>query len=380
MNGQIEIYYSETGTEVHVKLEKDTLWLTQRQMAELFDKDVRTINEHIQTICKTGELDRESTIRKFRIVRQEGKRQVTRNIDHYNLDMIISVGYRVNSKRGTQFRMWATQRLKDYLVKGYAINEKRLEQKEMEVQHLKTGIQIVSRAIEKEAVDKGYEWLLHYAKGLELLDDYDHEKLDYAGKSKVEAVYLSKAEYQALIDQMIVEFDTSVFGVEKDEGFESAIAQISQGFGDEDFYPTLEEKAATLLYLKSCLRLASSMRARVLFNFFEEGADAGKWEGGANASALPTCSSRSSRKYSLIFIFRMELRESFSSTSLKRDFSSVISGKSSAAIWTIFLTLLRLLASSKILCQLIFDLLLKATNPFGMPAMSTITTPSSLSG
>ena len=249
MNGQIEIYYSETGTEVHVKLEKDTLWLTQRQMAELFDKDVRTINEHIQTICKTGELDRESTIRKFRIVRQEGKRQVTRNIDHYNLDMIISVGYRVNSKRGTQFRMWATQRLKDYLVKGYAINEKRLEQKEMEVQHLRTGIQIVSRAIEKEAVDKGYEWLLHYAKGLELLDDYDHEKLDYAGKSKVEAVYPSKAEYQALIDQMIVEFDTSVFGVEKDEGFESAIAQISQGFGDEDFYPTLEEKAATLLYL-----------------------------------------------------------------------------------------------------------------------------------
>ncbi len=249
MNGQIEIYYSETGTEVHVKLEKDTLWLTQRQMAELFDKDVRTINEHIQTICKTGELDRESTIRKFRIVRQEGKRQVTRNIDHYNLDMIISVGYRVNSKRGTQFRVWATQRLKDYLVKGYAINEKRLEQKEMEVQHLKTGIQIVSRAIEKEAVDKGYEWLLHYAKGLELLDDYDHEKLDYAGKSKADAVYPSKAEYQALIDQMIVEFDTSVFGVEKDEGFESAIAQISQGFGDEDFYPTLEEKAATLLYL-----------------------------------------------------------------------------------------------------------------------------------
>ena len=118
MNGQIEIYYSETGTEVHVKLEKDTLWLTQRQMAELFDKDVRTINEHIQTICKTGELDRKSTIRKFRIVREEGKRQVTRNIDHYNLDMIISVGYRVNSKRGTQFRVWATQRLKDYLVKG----------------------------------------------------------------------------------------------------------------------------------------------------------------------------------------------------------------------------------------------------------------------
>src|SRR5690554_6221160 len=142
---KIEIYQSnDKQAIVEVQFEQETVWLSQKQMAELFEKDVRTINEHIKTIYRTGELLENSTIRKFRIVRQEGKRQVSREIEHYNLDMIISVGYRVNSKRGTQFRMWATQRLKDYLVKGYAINEKRLEQKEMEVQHLKTGIQIVS--------------------------------------------------------------------------------------------------------------------------------------------------------------------------------------------------------------------------------------------
>lgn len=137
--GEIEIYQTRDGTNIQVKLEQDSVWLLQAQMAGLFDKDVRTINEHIQTIYKTGELEREPTIRKFRIVRQEGSRNVARNIDHYNLDMIISVGYRVNSKRGTQFRIWATKRLKDNLVQGYAINEKRLHQREMEVKHLKTG-------------------------------------------------------------------------------------------------------------------------------------------------------------------------------------------------------------------------------------------------
>ncbi len=116
-------------------------------MSELFDKDDRTINEHIKTIYKSGELIKEPTIRKFRIVQKEGKRQVSREIEHYNLDVIISVGYRVNSKRGTQFRIWATQRLKDCLVKGYAINEKRLYEKQQEILHLKTGIQILCRAM-----------------------------------------------------------------------------------------------------------------------------------------------------------------------------------------------------------------------------------------
>ena len=249
MSGKVEIYQGPEGSQVEVQFEEETIWLSQAQMADLFDKDVRTINEHIQTIYKTGELVREPTLRKFRIVRKEGKRQVARNIDHYNLDMVISVGYRVNSKRGTQFRIWATQRLKEYLSQGYAINETRLQQKEMQVKHLKTGIQILSRAIEEKAGEKGHEWLRHYAKGLKLLDDYDHETLDKRGNSKQAAVYPAKEEYQELINQMKADFDSAVFGLEKDKGFDSAIAQIAHGFGEEDAYPTLEEKAAMLLYL-----------------------------------------------------------------------------------------------------------------------------------
>ena len=120
-------YFRHT-TQIKVQFEQDTVWLRQSQMAELFQKDKRTISEHIQNVYSTKELLASSTLRKFRIVRQKGKRQVTRNIDHYNLDVIISVGYRVNSKQGTQFRVWANSVLKNYLVKGYGINEKRLTQ------------------------------------------------------------------------------------------------------------------------------------------------------------------------------------------------------------------------------------------------------------
>ncbi len=156
---QIEIYQAKDGsTQINVQFEQETVWLTQAQMAELFGKDVRTINEHLKNIYASEELRSDSTIRKFRIVRQEGTRQVKRNLDHYNLDAIISVGYRVNSKRGTQFRIWATQTLKDHLVKGYTINEKRLAQKEQEVKLLKNGITILSRAIEEKTADN--EWFL----------------------------------------------------------------------------------------------------------------------------------------------------------------------------------------------------------------------------
>ena len=138
-------------------------------MAYLFDKDVRTVNEHIKNIFRTEELIENSTFRKFQIVRKEGERKVRRNIEYYNLDMIISVGYRVNSKRGTQFRQWATQRLKDYLVKGYAINEKRLEQKQQEIEYLKTGIKIVSRATEEATNEQNKEVFQLFSKGLALL-------------------------------------------------------------------------------------------------------------------------------------------------------------------------------------------------------------------
>ncbi|HHH49821.1 MAG TPA: Fic/DOC family protein [Saprospiraceae bacterium] len=245
----IEIYRSKDNqTVVEVKFDKETVWLSQKQMSALFDKNVRTINEHIKTIYKTGELSKDSTIRKFRIVRKEGKRMVSREIEHYNLDMIISVGYRVNSARGTQFRIWATQRLKDYLVKGYAINEKRLKEKEQEVLHLKTGIQILSRAIEAKNEGRENEILNIFSKGLSLLDDYDHEKLDKKGKTKQKTVFPTYDEYLDFIKEMYSDFESDVFAKPKDDSFHSSINQIAQTFDGKELYPSLQEKAANLLY------------------------------------------------------------------------------------------------------------------------------------
>src|SRR5690606_8863621 len=250
MNNQIEIYQGSDGqTQIEVKFEKETVWLNQKQMGILFDKDTDTIGLHLKNIYMDEELGEISTTEDFSVVQQEGKRKVTRNIKFYNLDAIISVGYRVNSKRGVQFRQWATQRLKNYLVQGYAINEKRLAQKQQEVQTLKDGIRILSRAIEQKADDQSVDWLHHFAKGLELLDDYDHENLDKKGLTKRKAKYPVLADYQSIIYSMRSEFESGVFGKEKDGSFESAVSQIGKGFGEEDFYPTLEEKAATLLYL-----------------------------------------------------------------------------------------------------------------------------------
>ncbi len=248
MEGKIEIYKTTTGTEIDVKLDVDTIWLSQLQMADLFDKDVRTINEHIKNIYDSQELFQDSTIRNFRIVRKEGKRNVSRAIDHYNLDMIISVGYRVNSKRGTQFRQWATQRLKDYLVQGYAINEKRLNQKQQEVEYLKTGIRIVSRAIQEATNEKNREVFRIFSKGLALLDDYDHEELDIKGTTLKETLYPSFKQYMELINDMYSDFESDVFAQPKDDSFKSSIGQIMQGFGGVDLYPSIEEKAANLLY------------------------------------------------------------------------------------------------------------------------------------
>ncbi|HCO83769.1 MAG TPA: death-on-curing protein, partial [Arenibacter sp.] len=143
--------------------------------------------------------------------------------------------------------IWANKILKDYLVKGYALNEKRLAQKEQEVKLLKDGIHILSRAIEEKIEDN--QWLTVFTKGLSLLDDYDHEQLDTIGLTTKEVNYPSLTDYQELINEMLTEFDSDVFGKEKDKSFQSSIAQIGKGFGEADFYPTLEEKAAMLLYL-----------------------------------------------------------------------------------------------------------------------------------
>ena len=181
----IEIYkINENQTEIKVQFDNETVWLNQNQLVELFEGSRSNIVEHIKNIYKSNELDEISTCRKFRQVQKEGNRHIERQIDHYNLDVIISVGYRINSKRGTQFRQWATQRLKDYLVQGYAINEKRLKEKQQEVEYLKTGIRILSRAIEQQATDEDSHMLKVFAKGLDLLDDFDHQLLDKNGKDR----------------------------------------------------------------------------------------------------------------------------------------------------------------------------------------------------
>lgn len=163
--------------------------------------------------------------------------------------MIISVGYRVNTKQGTQFRIWATSKLKELLVQGYVLNEKRLAQKDQELKVLKDGIHILNRALQNKPVNNTSAWLLNFAKGLSLLDDYDHEKLDAKGNTVRPTNYPSLTDYWSLVEMMRKEFDSAVFGKEKDQNFRSSIAQIGKGIGTEDFYPSLEEKAAMLLYL-----------------------------------------------------------------------------------------------------------------------------------
>ncbi len=155
------VIYSDSANniEVNISYEKNTFWLSLSQISVLFERDKSVISRHIKKIFKDGELSEEATVAKNATVQPEGKRTITRQIEYYNLDVIISVGYRVNSIRGTQFRIWATQRLKDFLVKGYAINEKRLHEKQQEVLHLKTGIQILSRAIEAKNENKENEIL-----------------------------------------------------------------------------------------------------------------------------------------------------------------------------------------------------------------------------
>lgn len=251
MENQIEIYTSPDGnTQIEVQFEGETFWLNLNQISRLFEKDKSVISRHLRNIYKEGELDRDSTVAKNATVQIEADREVKREIEFYNLDAILSVGYRVNSRRGTQFRQWATKRLKDYLIEGVAINEKRLEQKNKEIQVLHDGIRILSRAIEDQAIqNENYAWLHQFSLGLQLLDDYDHEALDDKGKHTQKAEYPAMDEYMALVEKMRAEFNSEVFGKEKDGGFDSAVNQIQQGFGEQDVYPSIEEKAAMLLYL-----------------------------------------------------------------------------------------------------------------------------------
>jgi prophage maintenance system killer protein len=253
---EIKIYKTPDGkTSIEVKLEKETVWLSQKQMAELFDKDSDTIGLHLKNIYKSGELEEISTTEKYSVVRQEGKRKVKREIKFYNLDAIISVGYRVNSKHGVLFRKWATQLLKDYLIKGYAINQQRLQKQAEQLNELKETIKILGNTLEyKELTNDESKGLLKiisdYSYALEILDQYDYQTLKIKNTS-------GKGVYQLTYEEAIKQIElvkkaygnSKLFGHEKDNSFKSSIATIYQTFGGIDLYPSIEEKAANLLYL-----------------------------------------------------------------------------------------------------------------------------------
>lgn len=222
MENKIEIYKTASGTEIKVKLEEDTIWLDAHAIAVLFGVNRPAIVKHVGNIYKSEELERISTCSILEQVAADGKK---RKMNLYNLDMILSVGYRVNSSQATKFRQWATQRLKDYLVQGYAINEKRLAQKQQEVEYLKTGIRIVSRAIEDATDEQNKEVFQLFAKGLALLDDYDHEELDKKGTTLKETSYPSFTDYMNLINNMYSDFESDVFAKPKDESFHSSIGK-----------------------------------------------------------------------------------------------------------------------------------------------------------
>jgi len=253
--GGIVIYTAPDGTvQTEVRLRDETLWVTQPQMEDLFNTDRTSLVKHIQNILETGELEESATCAKFAQVRHEGKRRVRREIQYYNLDMILSVGYRVNSKRGTLFRIWANRILKDHLVKGYTLNQKLLQEKTGQISRLRDSIALVERSIltQAQSLEEArnvIKVLSDFAAGLELLDDYDHENLESSGKTRKVSVNISKTEFMSVVESMKTEFSSDVFGKPKDNSFESSVSQIYQVFGGEELYPAIEHKAAILLYL-----------------------------------------------------------------------------------------------------------------------------------
>ncbi len=237
---------------LEVQLKEETVWLTQAQMTELFQIERSVITKHIHNILQSKELRKNSVCAFFAHTAQDGK---TYNTQFYNLDMIISVGYRVNSKRGTQFRIWATNVLKQHLIQGYTINEKRLKEQSENVKTLQRAVQMLADISQRKALTsdeaKGlFEVIRDYSYGLDVLDDYDHGRIKIKSATAKESYQLSYDEGIRLIQQMRPKFGgSSLFGHEKDQSFKSALGAIYQTFSGKDLYPSIEEKAANLLYL-----------------------------------------------------------------------------------------------------------------------------------
>jgi len=253
--GEIVIYQAEDGrASLEVKLIKETVWLNLNQMAGLFQRNKSVVSRHISNVFRTRELSKGSTVAKFATVQIEGDREITRNIEYYNLDMIISVGYRVNSLRGTQFRIWANKILKDYLVTGYALNEKRLQSQIEKYEALKQSISLIDKIVDHKLLSTSEsEGLLRvigdFSYALDTLDRYDYGKLELARVSKRTAKRISYEEAKGAIKKMLGKFgDSALFGREKDNSFRSSLDTIYQTYDGKYLYPSIEEKAAHLLY------------------------------------------------------------------------------------------------------------------------------------
>ena len=249
---KIIIYQTEDGqTQIDVRLENETVWLTQAQMAELFDKDRTVIGRHIRNIYKEEELEQDITCAKFAHMGSEGDQRY--EYTAYNLDVIISVGYRVNSKRGVKFRQWANKVLKQYLIKGYAVNERIRKEQIGELRQL---VGMLGRTIQSQPLLSNdetnalFEVVTNYTYALDTLDNYDYERLTIDKTTKEEPFHATYENAMEAINGLREKFGGSVlFGNEKDDSFKSSIGQIYQTFGGEELYPSVEEKAAMLLYL-----------------------------------------------------------------------------------------------------------------------------------
>lgn len=240
MKNEIVIFENQN-VKLEVNMKDETVWLNQMQMAELFDKDRTVITRHINNIFKEGELDKKTNVQKLHISNSD------KPVTFYNLDVIISVGYRVKSKNGVAFRKWANKILKDYLIKGYAVNEKRLKALEKTIELIDIANRLDNRLEDKDA--KGVlKVITSYTKALDLLDDYDHKTLKIKGTNKS----LKKIDYEECMNEInTLKFNESsdIFALERDNGFKTIIDTIYQTFDGEELYKTTEEKAANFLYL-----------------------------------------------------------------------------------------------------------------------------------
>jgi prophage maintenance system killer protein len=250
--GEILIYKAADGSaQLDVRLEEETVWLTQAQLIILFQTTKQNISLHINHIFKEGELSQSSVVKEYLTTASDGK---VYKVKAYNLDVIISVGYRVKSKRGTQFRNWANKILKDYIVKGYSLNEKRLKEQTEKIQELEKTLEIFSNVVgsyqlKQDEFSGILKVISDYAFGLKVLDDYDHQNLEVKVVSKKKSYKINYQKAIKVIEKMKEQFNSSqLFGREKDESFKGTVSTIYQTFNGKELYPSIEEKAAHLLY------------------------------------------------------------------------------------------------------------------------------------